>query len=180
VITGTHTIFYAEDAEAARAFFRDVLGLSHVDAGNGWLIFKAPPSELAVHPTEAPGTQELYLTCDDIHATVSALAAKGVEFTSEISDEGWGLLTSLKVPGRARWASTSHATPRPSTSTLSSVATLDTLGHHASTSGSDSIIHSGTTEKMILLLHVVGRVPFHHGSRRGAGHRRLHRGAARL
>lgn len=101
MITGAHTIVYAEDADAARAFLRDTLGLSHVDAGDGWLIFKAPPSELAVHPTSASasGQHELYLMCDDIEATIAELKAKGVEFVGEVKNEGWGLLATLKVPG---------------------------------------------------------------------------------
>lgn len=101
MITGAHSIIYAADAEAARAFFRDVLGLSHVDARDGWLIFKSPPAELAVHPTEpaGSGTVELYLMCDDVEKTVAELKAKGVEFAGEITDAGWGLLTTIKVPG---------------------------------------------------------------------------------
>ncbi|RZS36995.1 glyoxalase/bleomycin resistance protein/dioxygenase superfamily protein [Herbihabitans rhizosphaerae] len=99
MIIGAHTIVYASDAEAARAFFRDVLGLSHVDAGDGWLIFKLPPGELAAHPTGGPVQHELYLMCDDVRATVEELTAKGVEFTSGITDAGWGLITTLKVPG---------------------------------------------------------------------------------
>ena len=101
MITGAHSIIYATDADVARAFLRDTLGLSNVDAGNGWLIFKSPPAELAVHPTDPPGngTVGFYLMCDDLEATMSELKAKGVEFTSEVSDEGWGLLTSLAVPG---------------------------------------------------------------------------------
>ncbi len=79
--------------------FRDVLGLSSVDAGGGWLIFALPPAELAAHPTEEGGHHELYLMCDDIRATVAELKAKGVEFTDEISDEGFGLMTSLRLPG---------------------------------------------------------------------------------
>ncbi len=100
MITGAHTIIYAEDAGAARSFLSDTLGLPGVDAGAGWLIFKAPPSELAVHPTEAGnGRHELYLMCDDLDATVADLKAKGVVFTSEVSDQGWGLLITLEVPG---------------------------------------------------------------------------------
>lgn len=101
MITGVHTIVNAAKPERARAFFRDVLGLAHVDAGDGWLIFALPPGELGVHPT-APatsGTQELYLLCDDIEATVADLTSRGVEFTDAVSDEGWGLVTSLIVPG---------------------------------------------------------------------------------
>jgi catechol 2,3-dioxygenase-like lactoylglutathione lyase family enzyme len=98
VITGAHTIVFAEDAEAARAFFRDVLELPNVDAGDGWLIFKLPPGELACHPTDSGGHHQLYFMCDDIEATRADLAAKGVE-VSEITDAGFGRITSLQVPG---------------------------------------------------------------------------------
>jgi len=95
-----HSIVYASDAEAARAFFRDVLGLPYVDAHDGWLIFKQPPSELAVHPESSPtGKHELYLMCDDISKTMAELDAKGAEFTSPVTDAGFGLLTSIRVPG---------------------------------------------------------------------------------
>ena len=99
MITGVHTIVYVQDEDAARAFFRDVLGFPHVDAGDGWLIFRSPPGELATHPAETPGSHEMFLMCDDIEATVAELAAKGVEFTTPVTDRGWGLLTELKVPG---------------------------------------------------------------------------------
>jgi catechol 2,3-dioxygenase-like lactoylglutathione lyase family enzyme len=99
VITGLHTIVYAEDAVAARAFFRDVLELPNVDAGDGWLIFRAPPAELAVHPADAAGTHELDRMCDDIEETVADLTRKGVEFTGPVTDRGWGLLATLRVPG---------------------------------------------------------------------------------
>lgn len=98
MITGLHAIVYAADADRARAFFRDVLELPNVDAGDGWLIFAAPPAELAVHPAGGP-SHELYLMCDDVHRTVEELAAKGVEFTAPVTDQGWGLLTSLQIPG---------------------------------------------------------------------------------
>ncbi|WP_024805147.1 VOC family protein [Nocardia sp. BMG51109] len=101
MITGAHTIVYATDAERARAFFRDILGLPNVDAGDGWLIFRSPPSELAVHPAGDPdsGRIELYLMCDDLYATVAELTAKGVEFIGGISEASWGTLTSFRVPG---------------------------------------------------------------------------------
>ena len=105
MITGVHWITYAKEAEKVRAFFKDVLGLSHVDAGHGWLIFALPPAEIAAHPTEAsapPAEQprhELYLMCDDIQKTVAELRKKGVRFTSEVSEQPWGLLTHLEVPG---------------------------------------------------------------------------------
>lgn len=98
MIIGAHSIIYAADADAARAFFRDVLGLSNVDAGDGWLIFRSPPAEIAVHPG-SDGTVEFYLMCDDLDATMDELKAKGVEFTSEVSDQGWGKLTTVAVPG---------------------------------------------------------------------------------
>jgi catechol 2,3-dioxygenase-like lactoylglutathione lyase family enzyme len=99
MITGAHAIVYSRDADADRAFFRDVLGFPSVDAGGGWLIFALPPAELAAHPADAGGRHELYLMCDEIEATVAGLEAKGVEFTGPVSDEGFGLLTSLKLPG---------------------------------------------------------------------------------
>ena len=99
MITGAHTIMYATDADAARAFLRDVLGLSNVDAGGGWLIFRSPPAELAVHPAAEAGRHELYLMCDDLEATMADLSGKGVEFTGGVTDAGWGLLTTLRVPG---------------------------------------------------------------------------------
>ena len=98
MITGAHTILYSPDADALRAFFRDVLGFPAVDAGGGWLIFGLPPAELAAHPAEASGS-DLYLMCDDLEATMADLRAKGVEFTRPVSDQGWGRLTALRVPG---------------------------------------------------------------------------------
>jgi catechol 2,3-dioxygenase-like lactoylglutathione lyase family enzyme len=99
VINGAHVILYSRDAEADRAFLRDVLGFSSVDAGDGWLIFALPPSELALHPTDAEQTYELYLLCDDVEATVADLSRKGVETTGPVMDRGWGLLTGLRLPG---------------------------------------------------------------------------------
>ena len=98
MITGTHTIIYTNEPEALKAWFRDVLEFPFVDVGDGWLIFSLPPSEVAVHPTEGSSKHELYLMCDDINATVSKLKTKGVEFTQPVSDQGWGLLTSIKLP----------------------------------------------------------------------------------
>jgi hypothetical protein len=75
MITGSHVIVYSRDADADRAFFSDVLNYPHVDAGGGWLIFKLPPGEVAMHPTDGPQSHELYLMCDDINATIEHLAA---------------------------------------------------------------------------------------------------------
>jgi catechol 2,3-dioxygenase-like lactoylglutathione lyase family enzyme len=101
MINGAHVIVYSRDADADRAFFRDVLGYPHVDAGGGWLIFRLPPAEAAVHPTDAggDGRNELYLMCDDVQGTVAELTARGVEFTKDVTDAGWGLLTALRLPG---------------------------------------------------------------------------------
>ena len=99
MITGAHAILYTEDAEALRAFLRDVLGFPSVDAGGGWLIFGLPPAELAAHPTEHGGRHELYLMCDDIEATVAELRGRGVSFTGPVSDEGFGLMTAIALPG---------------------------------------------------------------------------------
>jgi len=103
MITSTHIIIYAQDADRARAFFRDVLDLPSVDSGGGWLIFRLPPAELGIHPTEGgatvSGRHELYLMCDDIEATVADLTGKGAEFTEPIADRGFGLLTTMRVPG---------------------------------------------------------------------------------
>jgi predicted enzyme related to lactoylglutathione lyase len=98
MIGGVHTILYSKQADAVRAFFREVLEFPSVDAGHGWLIFTAPPGELAIHPTEERGGQELYLMCADIKAEVARLQAKGVEFSEPITEQGWGSLTKLKLP----------------------------------------------------------------------------------
>jgi predicted enzyme related to lactoylglutathione lyase len=98
MITGAHVIVYSQDAEADRTFLREVVGLGHVDAGDGWLIFQAPPAEIAVHPTGGAGSHELYLMCDDIQATVAELEAKGVELAGPVTDQGFGLLTAIRLP----------------------------------------------------------------------------------
>jgi len=99
MINGAHVILYTKDADADRAFFRDVLEYPHVDAGGGWLIFRLPPAEIAVHPTDGDPKHQLFLMCDDVEGTVEELTAKGVVLTSPITDEGWGLLTSINLPG---------------------------------------------------------------------------------
>jgi catechol 2,3-dioxygenase-like lactoylglutathione lyase family enzyme len=98
-IAGAHTLVFAEDADAARAFFRDVLGFRWVDAHEGWLIFALPPGELAFHPADESGQHELYLMCTDIEATIDELEGKGVEFVVPLTREPFGLMTRLRVPG---------------------------------------------------------------------------------
>jgi hypothetical protein len=97
VINGGHVIVYSQDAEADRDFLRTVLEFPHVDAGAGWLIFKLPPSEIAVHPADGPPAHDLYLMCDDLDATVSQFAAKGVVCPA-VTEARWGRLTRLRLP----------------------------------------------------------------------------------
>jgi hypothetical protein len=100
MINGAHVILYSHDAEADRAFLRDVLDYPHVDAGAGWLIFKLPPAEIAVHPADGPSAQELYLMCDDLDATMTQLAGKGARFGA-VTEARWGRLTTLQLPSGA-------------------------------------------------------------------------------
>jgi len=97
VITGVHAIVFSPEAAKVRAFFADVLTLPSADAGGGWLIFALPPAELAVHPADA-SRHELYLMCDDIHATLADLRGRGVEVARDVSDQGWGLLAAIRLP----------------------------------------------------------------------------------
>ena len=101
MINGAHVILYSTNAEADRAFIRDVLGFAGVDAGGGWLIFKLPPAEVAVHPTDGPAKHEFYLMCDDIEETLADLRARGVDISHPPSDQGWGLLIYIKLPSGA-------------------------------------------------------------------------------
>ena len=103
MIRGVHTMFYSSHAEELRAFLRDKLGFPSTDVGQGWLIFDLPEADMGVHPTEPDGppsgTPDISFYCDDIEATVSELKSRGVEFTQEIQDMGYGLVTHFKVPG---------------------------------------------------------------------------------
>jgi catechol 2,3-dioxygenase-like lactoylglutathione lyase family enzyme len=98
MISGAHVILYSKDAEADRAFFRDVLGFKSVDAGHGWLIFALPPTEAAFHPSENGSVHELYLLCDDLKAEMASLASKGVA-CSAVQEERWGSITKMRLPG---------------------------------------------------------------------------------
>lgn len=101
MVFGAHVVVPSTDAKADRDFLRDVLGLSSVDAGRGWLIFALPPAELAVHPAEEAGGHELYFLCDDLTAEVSALAEKGVR-CSDVHEARWGSMTRFRLPGGAQ------------------------------------------------------------------------------
>ncbi|HUI09344.1 MAG TPA: extradiol dioxygenase [Bacteroidota bacterium] len=98
MITGAHSIVYSLNPEADRKFFRDVLGLPHVDVGEGWLIFALPPAEVAFHPGEKNNLHELYLLCDNVEGFVREMGALNVA-CAPIQDRGWGLLTQLTLPG---------------------------------------------------------------------------------
>jgi catechol 2,3-dioxygenase-like lactoylglutathione lyase family enzyme len=116
MITGAHAIVYAKDADKARAFFKDVLGFPSVDVGRGWLIFALPPAEVAAHPADDAddnGRHELYLMCDDIQKTVADLRKKGVEFVGDISDQRWGILARVKIPGGGEIGLYEPRHPRP-------------------------------------------------------------------
>ena len=104
MIKGVHTMFYSSEAEALRAFIRDKLGFSHTDVGEGWLIFNLPEADMGVHPADptqgsSSGTHDISFYCDDIQKTVAELKAKGVEFTKQVADHGYGFVTYFKMPG---------------------------------------------------------------------------------
>ncbi len=117
MITGMHVILFSRQAEAVRQFLGEVLGLRSVDAGGGWLIFAAPPTEIAVHPTDDQPEHEVYLMCDDVEAVVAKLAERGIETDGPISDRGWGLLTTLILPGGEHLALYQPQHPSPLAST---------------------------------------------------------------
>ena len=112
MLTGAHSIIYSTNAEADRAFLRDVLGLPNVDVGGGWLIFGLPPSEVAVHPADKGNVHELYFMCDDIEAFVARMKAHIVE-CDPVKDERWGLLTHLTLPGGGKIGVYQPRHPRP-------------------------------------------------------------------
>lgn len=108
MMKGLHVTVFTPEAEALRAFMRDKLGLKFSDAGGGWLVFDVPEAEVGVHEMEASGPdtegrnkgyQEISFYCDDISQTVADLKGRGVEFTSEIVDQGWALSTQFLMPG---------------------------------------------------------------------------------
>ena len=98
MISGAHVIVYSKNAEADRAFFRDVLGFKSVDAGHGWLIFALPPAEAAVHPSDKSGALELYFMCDDLKSEMASLTKKGVK-CSKVEEARWGSITKMGLPG---------------------------------------------------------------------------------
>lgn len=109
MIRGVHTMFYSSEPEALRAFLRDKLGFKANDVGGGWLIFDLPEADMGVHPSDEsgehggpPGTHQISFYCEDIEATVAELRARGVQFDSDVADQGWGLVTHFLLPGAGR------------------------------------------------------------------------------
>jgi len=96
MISGAHIVIYSHNAEADRAFFRDILGFKSVDAGHGWLIFAIPPTEAAFHPS-GEEAHELYFMCDNLESEMAALAKKGVR-CSKVEDARWGSITKMQLP----------------------------------------------------------------------------------
>ena len=101
MISGAHIVVYSKNAEADRKFFRDVLRFKSVDAGHGWLIFARPPAELAFHPSEKNGAQELYFLCDDLKAEMVSLATKNVK-CSRVEEARWRSITKMLLPGGSK------------------------------------------------------------------------------
>jgi hypothetical protein len=102
MINSVHAVIYSKEAEATRAFLQNTLGLRFADAGHGWLIFALPPAEVGVHPADKPedaGRHQLYLMCEDIAGTIAELQSTGVEFEGGVSEQRWGRVASMKVPG---------------------------------------------------------------------------------
>jgi catechol 2,3-dioxygenase-like lactoylglutathione lyase family enzyme len=104
VILACHTLIYSDDADATRAFFRDVLGFASIDSGDDWLIFRTGPSELGVHPTSgadfsSPRHHAISFIVDDLGSTMAELREKGAEFSSGPDDHGYGIIAMVKVPG---------------------------------------------------------------------------------
>ena len=110
MITGVHAVIYTTDAEADRAFFRDVLGFASVDAGRGWLIFELPPAELAAHPHETGGGHELYLMCDDVHATVRSCRPKASRSPTRSATRDGASSRRSRCPAAVGSGSTSRVT----------------------------------------------------------------------
>ena len=114
MLIGAHSIIYSKDPDSDRAFLKDVLGLPHVDVGEGWLIFGLPPAEVAVHPSDENDVQELYFMTDDVEGFVASMKQRGI-VTAPISQQGWGRLTQLTLPGGGKLGiyQPRHARPPP-------------------------------------------------------------------
>jgi hypothetical protein len=119
MIVGSHVVIYSRDDAADRAFLRDVLKLPYVDAGGGWLIFGLPPSEIAFHPAEGATSHEFYLMCQDVQAFTREMQRRSIK-VEPISEQRWGLLTYLTLPGGARVGVYEPRHPRPKSAAAAS------------------------------------------------------------
>ena len=122
MINGAHALIYSTDAEADRAFLRDVLKLAHVDVGGGWLIFALPPAEVAIHPGEGNDVHELYLMCEDVESLIAQMRRHAIACTA-VEDLGWGLRTQLMLPGGGRLGVYQPRHARPPQATARATAT---------------------------------------------------------
>jgi hypothetical protein len=124
MIIGGHAIIYSTNPEADRAFFRDVVKLTSVDVGDGWLIFGLPPAEVAVHPSGENDVHEFYLMCDDVNALVAEMTRQGIK-CGPVQDQGWGILTHVELPGSGKLGvyQPRHARPKPMSSRRSAKIT---------------------------------------------------------
>ena len=112
MINGAHVVVYSKDAEADCAFFRDILGFTSVDAGNGWLIFGLPAAEAAFHPAETNDRHELYLMCDDLKTEMEGLRTKGIDCAGVV-DARWGSITKIRLPSGGEIGVYEPKHPRP-------------------------------------------------------------------
>jgi hypothetical protein len=121
MLIGSHSIIYSKNPEADREFLRDILKLTHVDVGHGWLIFGLPPSEVAVHPGEKNNVHEFYLMCDDVEAFIAEMKSHKIA-CSEVHNQGWGLLTQVTLPGGGKLGVYQPRHGRPKAMTLKAAA----------------------------------------------------------
>jgi hypothetical protein len=114
MITGGHTVIYSTDSDADRGFLRDVLKLTNVDIGGGWLIFGLPPAEVAVHPSDKNGVSEFFLMCQDIEIFITEMKNHNIQ-CEDVQDRDWGLLSRLTLPGGGKLGvyQPCHARPDP-------------------------------------------------------------------
>jgi hypothetical protein len=148
MITGAHAILYSANADADRAFLRDVLGLSGVDAGGGWLIFGLPPSEVAVHPAESSGHQELYFLCDDVEAFASTLGRRGVA-CSPVDEQRWGRITHVTLPGGGTIGVYEPRHPRPAAAQAAAPAARKAPAKPAKPPAKKSVAKKPATKKPV-------------------------------
>jgi len=148
MIIGAHSIVYSMNADADRAFFRDVLKLGSIDMGGGWLIFGLPPAEVAVHPSDRNDVHEFYLMCEDVEELVEELETRGVAATP-VSDHGWGLVVHVTLPGGGKLGIYEPRHPRPvvSESPSAKKSTAGRAGGRASKAGSKTGKKSAATRK---------------------------------